>query len=113
MEGVDWGAARLFWDVLQTGITAAIAVYVWWTGRSRATTDAIDRVDDRVTQVQQRLDRVEHTLESRPGYADLDALRAEVAQTNRKLAEVSAQLVGTTNLLNRLHDYLLQERREK
>ncbi|CAP44755.1 DUF2730 family protein [Bordetella petrii] len=113
MSEVDWGAARLGWDVLQTGITAAIALYVWWTGRSRATTDAIDQVDDRVTKTQQRLDRVEQTLENRPGYADLHAVRAEMAQTNRKLAEVSAQLLGATNLLNRLHDYLLQERREK
>lgn len=113
MESVDWSAARLGWDVVQAIIMAAIGVYVWWTGRSRATTEAIDRVDERVSQTQTRLDRVEHTLENLPGHGDLDALRVEMAHTNRKLAEVSAQLVGTTNLLNRLHDYLLQERREK
>lgn len=113
MEAVDWSAARLFWDVLQTTIMAVIGIYVWWTGRTRATTHAIKRVDERVTAVDQHVKRLEQTLENRPGYGDLAKLRTEVAQTNRSLGEVSAQLQSTTALLNRLHDYLLQERREK
>lgn len=110
---MDLSVARFGWDVLQTAITAAIGVYVWWASRSAATKQAIDKVDERVDRVASRLDRVENTLENRPDHTDLDALRSEMAQTNRKLAEVSAQLVGTVSLLNRLHDYLLQERREK
>jgi septal ring factor EnvC (AmiA/AmiB activator) len=113
MEVVDWSAARLFWDVSQTAIMAVIGIYVWWTSRTRATTQAIKQVDDRVTRVDQHVRKLEQTLEHRPGYSDLDTLRAEIAQTNRSLAEVSAQLQGTTALLHRLHDYLLQERREK
>lgn len=107
---MDIGVARFGWDVLQTIITAVIAVYVWWTARSAATKQAIDQVDDRVDRVVSRLDRVEHTLEHQPDYGDLDALRADLAQTNRNLAEVSAQLQGANNLLNRLHDYLLHDR---
>jgi len=110
---MDLGTARFGWDVLQTMIMGAIGIYVWWTGRTAATKSAIDGVDERVDQVVSRLDRVEHTLEHQPGHGDLDALRSEMAHTNRKLAEVSAQLVGTVSLLNRLHEYLLQERREK
>ena len=113
MEAVDWSAARFLWSVAQTVITALIAVYVWWTGRTRATTQAIAQVDDRVTEVDQHVKALEQKLANRPGHGDLDKLRAEMAQTNRSLTEVSAQLQGATALLNRLHDYLLQERREK
>jgi hypothetical protein len=101
------------WDVLQTAIMGVVGVYVWWKSRTAATQAAIEHVDERVDKVGQRLDRVEQTLETRPDHSDVDALRSEIAHTNRKLAEVSAQLVGTVSLLNRLHDYLLQERREK
>lgn len=110
MEVVDWSAARLGWDVLQTAIMALIGVYVWWTSRTRATTQAIKRVDERVTEITGEVRHLEQTLEHRPGYGDLDNLRAEMAQTNRSLAEVSAQLQSTTALLHRLHDYLLQEK---
>lgn len=105
--------ARFVWDVMQTSLTAAIGLYVWWTGRTRATTHAIRSVDERVDDVDQHLRRLEQTLENRPGYGDLDNLRGELAQTNRTLEGVSAQLKGTTVLLNRLHEYLLQERRER
>lgn len=101
------------WDVLQTAIMGVVGVYVWWKSRTAATQAAIEHVDERVNKVGQRLDRVEQTLETRPDHEDVDALRAEQAVTNRKLAEVSAQLAATVSLLNRLHDYLLQERREK
>lgn len=113
MEAVDFNGARFFWDVAQTVIMAVIGIYVWWTGRTRATTQAIKQVDDRVTDVDQHVKRLEQTLDNRPGYGDLDNLRAEMAQTNRTLEGVTAQLQGTTALLHRLHDYLLQERREK
>lgn len=113
MEAVDIDSAAFFWDVTQTVIMAVIGIYVWWTGRTRATTKAIQQVDDRVTDMDQHVKRLEQTLENRPGYGDLDNLRAEMAQTNRTLEGVTAQLQGTTALLHRLHDYLLQERREK
>jgi len=113
MEAVDIDGARFFWDVAQTVIMAVIGIYVWWTGRTRATTKAIQQVDYRVTDVDQHMKRLEQTLDNRPGYGDLDNLRAEMAQTNRTLEGVTAQLQGTTALLHRLHDYLLQERREK
>lgn len=113
MEAMDWSGARFMWSVMQTLITALIGIYVWWTGRTRATTQAIRQVDERVTQMSNHVERLEQTLEHRPGFSDLDNLRAEMAQTNRSLAEVSAQLQGTTALLNRLHEYLLQERRER
>lgn len=113
MEAVNIDGVRLFWDVAQTVIMGVIGIYVWWTGRTRATTKAIQAVDDRVDEVDQHVRRLEQTLDNRPHYGDLDQLRAEIAQTNRTLEGVTAQLQGTTALLHRLHDYLLQERREK
>ncbi len=110
---MDLSAARFGWDILQTIITAIIAIYVWWTARTAATKQSIDGVDERVDQVVSRLDRVEHTLEHRPDYGDLEALRQDLAKTNQNLAQVGAQLQNANHLLNRLHDYLLQERREK
>lgn len=108
---MDFSAARFGWDVLQTMIMSAIGIFVWWKSRTAATKQAIDRVDSRVDRTVSRLSRVEQTLENRPNYGDLDALRSDLAKTNRNLAEVSAQLQGASSLLTRLHDYLLQERR--
>ncbi len=113
MDIVNVDSARLAWDVAQTVIMAVIGIYVWWTGRTRATTRAIGDVDDRVTKLDHDVRQLSQTVDSRPGHGDVDALRAEITTTNRSLAEVSAQLQGTTALLNRLHEYLLQERGNK
>jgi type VI protein secretion system component VasK len=110
MEGMNFDGARLMWDVLQTLITALVAIYVWWTSRSRATTKAINNVDTRVDQLDRDVRRLEQTLQNQPDYDDIERLRADLAENNRTLAKVSAELVGTTALLNRLHEYLLQER---
>ena len=109
---MDVHGARLILDVSQTLITVLVAIYVWWTGRSRATTKAIQAVDRRVDDVDRHLKRLEQTLENRPAYRDLDQLRSEVVKTNRVLAGITAQLQGTTALLNRLHEYLLHEKKE-
>ncbi|TGG92518.1 DUF2730 family protein [Natronospirillum operosum] len=113
MDTVDANTARLIWDVTQTIIMAIIAIYVWWTTRTRATTSAIQKVDERVTEVQSHVDRVESAVSNRPGHDDLEKLRNEVSSTNRHLAQVSAELQATTQLLGRLHEYLLSEKGQR
>lgn len=110
LDAYNWAAIKVLWDVLQGFLVAGVAIYAWWTNKHRATGTAIRDVNHRIDALDRHVTSIEQTVGNQPDYGDLDKLRAEMAQTNRGLAEVSAQLQGTSALLNRLHDYLLQER---
>ncbi|ACL72728.1 conserved hypothetical protein [Thioalkalivibrio sulfidiphilus HL-EbGr7] len=110
MELIDWTGARFFFEVLKNAFLLGVGVYVWWTNRNRATSAAIREVHLRLDEVDRHVSRLEQTLDNRPGYGEIDKLRAEMAEMNRGMAQVSAQLQSTTSLLNRLHEYMLQER---
>lgn len=110
MENIDWTAARFFFDVAQVAFMCGVALYVWWTNKHRATSTALKAVNSRMDKIDRHITQVENTVSSRPGYGEIDKLRSEMAEMNRGMAQVSAQLQSTTALLNRLHDYMLQEK---
>lgn len=110
MESIDWNAAKVLFDVAQALFMAGVAAYVWWTNKHRATSTAIAEVNSRIDAVDKHVARMEQTLESRPGYGEIEVLRTELAEMNRGMAQISAQMQGTSALLNRLHEYLLTEK---
>ncbi|NVF15982.1 MULTISPECIES: DUF2730 family protein [Vreelandella] len=110
MELINWAAAKLFFDIAQAVLMGGVAVYVWWTNRTRATGTAITQVNKRIDEVDKHVSSLEQTLENRPGYTEIEALRSELAEMNRGMAQISAQMQSTTALLNRLHEYLLTEK---
>ncbi|MCE8004237.1 DUF2730 family protein [Billgrantia ethanolica] len=110
MEQIDWTAARFFFDLVQVAFMLLVSVYVWWTNKHRATSSALRAVNTRMDKIDRHITQVENRVSSRPGYGEIDKLRSELAETNRGMAQVSAQLQSTTALLNRLHEYMLQEK---
>lgn len=110
MEITNLWDARFLFEVVKNAFLLTVAIYVWWTTRNRATGAAIGEVHGRIDEVDRHVQRLEQTLANRPGYGEIDKLRAEMAEMNRGMAQVSAQLQSTTALLNRLHEYMLQEK---
>lgn len=110
MELINWAAAKVLFDVGQALFMGGVAAYVYWSNKHRATGTAIAEVHVRIDEVDRHVSRLEQALANRPGYGEIDKLRAEMAEMNRGMAQVSAQLQSTTALLNRLHEYMLQEK---
>lgn len=111
MELINWSAAKLLFDVLQALFMGGVAVYVYWTNKHRATGTAITEVNERLDDVDKHVSRLEQTLENRPGYSEIDKLRGEMAGMNRSVGELAVQVQASNALLNRLHEYLLTEKR--
>lgn len=107
---IDWGAARLFWDIGQALVLVVLSAYAWWGRRNRASESTIRDINHRLDGAEKKIAQVEQAVNSRPDHGDLERLRQEMSETNRLLAEMSASQRATTQLVNRLHDYLLNER---
>ncbi len=97
---IDWGAARLGWEVVKAAILAAVAVYAWWRTRDRVTQDTLEEFRDRIVIS-------EKEIAKRTEFTHLEDLKREVSQTNTQLAQVSAKLEAQTALLGRVHEWLL------
>lgn len=110
MESINWDAAKVISDLGQWLIMAAFAIYAWWARRNSDNGKTIKGINERIDTLDKHVAGLDQTIKHRPRHDDLDKLRDEMTNTNRELAEVSSQLKSTTALLNRLHDYLLQEK---
>lgn len=100
MENVNWDAAKFWLDVLQWVLTILVAVAMWIrTGRSdnRA---AIDGAYSKIREQDQRLSALEEAQRHAPTHQDITALREEVAG-------MQSTLNTNTQMIQRVHDYLL------
>lgn len=107
---INWSAVKVIWDVGQALVVVAFSFYVWWSNRNRASESTIHDINRRLDGVDGKIAQMEQTIARQPGHKDLEELRDEMAETNRLLAEINATQRATSNLVNRLHDYLLTER---
>lgn len=110
MEAINWNAAKVLFDLIQALILAAVAIYVWWTSRTRASTTALENVHERLNEVDGHVTTLRQSLDSRPSFTEINALRAELAAINTGMSRISSQMESTTALLNRLHEYLLTDK---
>lgn len=107
---INWDAAKVVWDVGQTVVLVVFSGYVWWSNRNRASESTINAINRRLDGVDGKIVSMEQTIARQPGHQDLEELRDEIAQTNRLLAEIGASQRHMSQVVNRLHDYLLTER---
>ncbi|MDT8428506.1 MAG: DUF2730 family protein [Pseudomonadales bacterium] len=109
MEQIDWGVARFAFDVLQVLFMAGVSVYVWWTGRTKATQAAIDAAHERMGTIDRRLDGIEGEIKHLPGHNDLAEIYRKVNDVDKTLSKLSGELTGINRTLNLINDYLLNQ----
>lgn len=96
MEAVNWDAAKFWLDLAQWGVTIGIGIAVWVrTGRNQ-NRKAIEGLDRRVLAI-------EKTLEHAPTHEDIAKVREEIAG-------MQSTLDTNTNMVQRMHDYLLNKK---
>ncbi len=110
MEITNLWDARFLFNVVQALFMIGVSIWVWIATRHRATGTAIKQVNERVDETNKHVSRLEQTLENRPGYSEIEKLRAEMAGMNRSVGELAMQVHASNALLNRLHEYLLTEK---
>ena len=117
MIGLEWGAWRFGWDLLQGLALVGVAVYTWWQNRQRVTRKSINDVreyaDERFRVIDTTIQEIYRAVDGRPEFGHFDELRRELSENNMRLGELAARLEATSTLLNRLHEYLLSERETK
>jgi ABC-type transporter Mla subunit MlaD len=121
LTDVNWDAARFAFDLAQTLFMAGVAIYVWWTNRSRATKKSIEEVDQHIEKVatafttranalERRVDGVEKDLSHLPSHDELGALHEKVNGVANTMNQVQGELRGINTTLNLINEFLINKR---
>lgn len=105
-----------FWkfgfQVLQFLITGALAVYVYLSNRDKVTNDRIskleDDLDDKLDGHGERIAKLETRTENSPTHDDLSGIHEKINAVSASISTLSGEFTGVRNLLNTIHQYLLQ-----
>ncbi|WP_320837396.1 DUF2730 family protein [Zhongshania sp.] len=121
LTDVNWDAARFAFDLTQTLFMVGVAIYVWWTNRSRATKKSIEEVDEHIEKVatafnaranalERRVDGVEKDLSHLPSHDELGALHEKVNGVANTMNQVQGELRGINTTLNLINEFLINKR---
>lgn len=109
VEQFDYSALRFWFSVFQWAVTILVALYAWWVGRSRATSEAMGELSKRIDENSRRLDGVEKDLRESPGHADMTALRDDVASLRADVRELNGTMRGMNRAVDLMTEHLMNK----
>lgn len=102
---------KLGFQVLQFLMTGGVGIYVYLSNRDKVTNDRIgkleDDIDEKMDDQGQRIAKLEVRAESSPTHDDLSGLHEKINDVNASINSLAGEFGGVRNLLNTLHQYLL------
>lgn len=107
MEGIDYDAARFWWEVAMTlGMIFNIA-YQYVTSKSKANRSAIDRVDNRVSELTDRVRTLEGDVRHLPDHDDLGAIHEKVNLVANGMEAIRGELAAVNRTMQLINEHLL------
>jgi len=99
--------AKFWLDLAQWSTTIALAIYIYFSNRRKATTDSIVALDKVVSEQQlsneKRLSHVESEISHLPTHNDLKNI-------NNTLSSMEGSLKGLTRAVDIMNEYLLNRK---
>ncbi|MCW7552575.1 DUF2730 domain-containing protein [Endozoicomonas gorgoniicola] len=101
---MDYGAARFWWDVVQS--LALLALFIWTAldKRRQKNTQGIDAVRESQKKQDRRIQRLEDNQERLATHEDLSDIKSDLSGLQEK---ITAQ----NNLLQTIHQFLLTNKK--
>jgi hypothetical protein len=111
---MDYELAKLWFDILQTLLIAAIGVMNWLNNRHRITTATITKLeeslDGRLDSQTARLIRVEQDMKHAPGDDDFKRLYQRLDVLNGEFKELRGEFHSMRSTLALIHQYLMDRK---
>lgn len=102
MEAIslDYKVLTFWWNVVQTILTAGIAIYVWISNKHKANRESIESVEDRVL-------KLEETVKHMPSKSELAVLHKRITEVAETQKRIEGEFSQTNRTLGMIHEYLL------
>lgn len=100
---VNWDAAKFWLDVAQWVVVLTVAIKVWVRNGQNLNKAAIETLNDELSSLDKRVLAFEKHLELAPTHEDISEVREEISG-------IKANLQQNTYMLQRVHDYLMNNK---
>lgn len=112
---MNYQALAFWFSFVQWIFTLAIALYVFFSNRQKATTKEIQKLDGRLDEHQDRLTRAEERLKQLPGSGETNRLSVQMQKLDGDIGRLREEISGVrsglkpfTASVSRIEDYLLK-----
>lgn len=106
---LNYPAWRFWLDVIEAVVIAALFVHTWVINRTKANRAAIDRVDERISGLSERMMLLERDVRHLPDHGDLAELHEKVNVIASSLGKIEGELSALVRNLSLIHQHLLDE----
>jgi len=110
MDGINWTAARFFFDLLQVGAILGIGIYSWWKANHQTNNAEMSKIKERVERNDRRIERVEQDVSNQPSHADVSKLRTEMSSLGKEIAEMTGTMKGMNGSLSIVTQHLMGQK---
>lgn len=111
MEAVtDYSALRFWLSVVQWTATILVAMYAWWVGRSRATSEALGEMSKAIEAAHRRLEGLERDLRDAPGHKDIHRMREDLSTLRADVREMSGTLKGMNRAVDLMTEHMMAKK---
>lgn len=104
----DFEAYRIAYDIIQGLVLVALTIYTWVSNRTKVNTSAINRVDNRVTELAQRTQNLETRVSMMPGDKHIHDIYEKVNRVVEAQAASNGQLQAISRQLEMINQHLLK-----
>lgn len=108
---MDYQSWRIGYDAVVMITVVANFAYTWIANRHKANRAAIDRVDEHLTEVVRRVDRLESRADSAPTHEDLSVLHERVTDLAGAVRELTGVMGAVRRSIDRVETYLLENKK--
>ncbi|MBI5659883.1 MAG: hypothetical protein HZC43_10140 [Nitrosomonadales bacterium] len=109
---MDIEVLKLGFQVLQFLVTGALAVYVYLSNKDKVTNDRIGKLEDdldlKLDGHGERISALETQTRNSPTHSHLSEIHEKINKVGSDISSLSGEFTGVRNLLNTIHQYLLQ-----
>jgi hypothetical protein len=125
---VDYEALKFWLSVGQVVGTAAVAVWVYFVSRQKATSLAVtdldkqindrvgqcmEQIDERVDKHADRITRAEIRLDHMPTHKDISEISTRIEAMHGEISRMSGTLSGVNRAVDLMNEHLLAANRKK
>jgi len=99
---------KILIDGASLGLTMVVGIYAWATARARAAKEDMDRIADRVDQLERDMTVVQHDIDQLPTHSELQKMSDRLGDLHGDMKGLREGVIALTKTVDRMNDYLMQ-----
>ena len=104
---IDYTAWRFWFDMIQTAVSLAVVVYVWWSNREKVTNKRFSTLENRLKDFESGLKAVETAVKNPPACPHHNDFERRIDAVHGDVREIKGAMKGMNRAVDLMNEYLI------